>query len=298
MLAHLAAHPQGGRGLFPLDDPLALATVVARAHVVAAERDFGYALRLLGKAQAYRPDTAWADVPWVTDPLTASSADPAIVTNLAIDLLDLLPGRSPGAMRTAMNPYLQLIRNTIAVHPEHASLLGAAGYLFRRFDVAEALSYAAAADRLAPSHASAVALGLIYRDLGRTGEALHAFERALSYAPDSLEVHADMCDLLLEADRLDEALTYARRARGIDPSDICSQIFVLAIQFRQTRQAADLDALIEFCRAQPAGTHGHQHGESVLRLTVLKTASRTATVEGSPRQVLAQVRRFRRGQPE
>jgi tetratricopeptide (TPR) repeat protein len=175
MLARLAAHPQGGRGLFPLDDPLALATVVARAHVVAAERDFDYALRLLGKAQAYGPDTPWADVPWVTDTLTASSADPAIVTNLAVDLLDLLRGRSPDSMRTAMNPYLQLVRNTIGVHPEDARLLGAAGYLVRRFDVAEAVSYAAAADRLDPSEASAVSLGLIYGDMGRTDEALHAF---------------------------------------------------------------------------------------------------------------------------
>jgi hypothetical protein len=47
LLARLAAHPEGGRDLFPLRDPLSLATVVALAHVVAAELDFGYALRLL-----------------------------------------------------------------------------------------------------------------------------------------------------------------------------------------------------------------------------------------------------------
>jgi hypothetical protein len=56
--------------------------------------------------------------------------------------------------------------------------------------------------------------------------------------------------------------------------------------------------LSNFCRAQPTGTHARQHGESVLQSTVLKTASRTATVEGSSRQVVAQVRRFLRGQPE
>jgi hypothetical protein len=57
LLARLAAHPEGGRSLFPLNDPLSLASVVARAHVVAAERDFGYALRLLAKAQAFAPET-------------------------------------------------------------------------------------------------------------------------------------------------------------------------------------------------------------------------------------------------
>lgn len=59
-------------------------------------------------------------------------------------------------MHPAMSPYLEPIRNVIAAHPDHASLLGAAGYLFRRFDVAEVVGYATRADRLAPSYASAV----------------------------------------------------------------------------------------------------------------------------------------------
>lgn len=53
-------------------------------------------------------------------------------------------------MRPAMSPYLEPIRNVIAAHPDHASLLGAAGYLFRRFNVAEVVGYATRADRLAP----------------------------------------------------------------------------------------------------------------------------------------------------
>ncbi len=298
MLARLAAHPRGGRDLFPLTSPLALARVVARAHVVAAEGDFGYALRLLGKAQAYAPETAWADVPWVTDAVTASSVNPAVVTNLAVDLLELLRDRGADSLRRAMNPYLQLIRNTIATHPDDANLLGAAGYFVRRFDAAEAAGYATRADQLAPSHASAIALGLIYRDLGRTGEALHAFERALSYKPGNLEVYADICDLLMDADRLDEALTYAQRALAIDPGHICSQIAARAIQFRQTRKAADFDALIELCRAQPADSHARRHGDRVLQSTVMKTASHTVTLQGSPRDMLAQIRRFLRGRPE
>jgi tetratricopeptide (TPR) repeat protein len=298
MLARLAAHPRGGRGLFPLTSPLALATVVARAHVVAAEGDFDDGLRLLGKAQAHAPETAWAEVPWVTDPVTASLIDPSVVADLAVDLLELLRVRSSDSLRPAMSPYLQLVRNTIGIHPGHANLLGAAGYFFRRFDVAEAVGYAARADQLAPCHASAIALGLIYRDLGRTGEALAAFERALSYDPGGLEVYADICDLLLDADRLDEALTYAQRALAIEPGHICSQIAALAAQFRQNRKAADLDALIDLCRAQPVGSHARRHGEHVVQSTVLKTASHTATLTGSPKDMLAQIRRFVRNRQD
>jgi tetratricopeptide (TPR) repeat protein len=298
MLARLAAHPQGGRELFPLTGPLALATVVARAHIVAAEGDFNYALLLIGKAQSYAPETAWADVPWVTAAATASAIDPAVVTNLAVDLLELLPGRSPDSIRPATSPYLQLLRNTIATYPDHADLLGAAGYLFRRFDVAQAVAYATRADQLAPSCASAIGLGLIYRDLGLTSEALDAFERALSHDPGRLEVYADICDLLLDADRLDEALTYAQRALAIDPGHICSQMATLAVRFRQTRKATDLDALIDLCHAQPAGTHARRHGDSVLQSTVMKTVSRTAVLTGSPGDMLTQIRRFAREQPD
>jgi len=298
MLARLAAHPRGGRDLFPMTSPLALARVVARAHVVAAEGDFDYALGLLGKAQAYAPETAWADVLWVTDAVTASAVNPAVVTNLALDLLELLRDRGADSLRPAMNPYLRLIRNTIAAHPEDANLLGAAAYFARRFDAAEAAGYATRADHLTPCHASAIALGLTYRDLGRTGEALHAFERALSYKPENLEVYADICDLLMDADRLDEALTYAQRALAIDPGHICSQIAARAIQFRQTRKAADFDAFTGLLRDQPTGTHARRHAERVLQSTVMKTADRTTTVQGSPRGVLAQTRRFLRGRPE
>jgi tetratricopeptide (TPR) repeat protein len=296
MLARLGAHPRGGRELFPLDDPLSLATVVARAHVVAAEGDFNYALRLLGKAQTYAPETAWADVLWVTDLATASAVDPAVVTNLAVDLLKLLRGGSLDRDGPAVRPYLHLVRNTITAYPDRANLLGAAGYLFRRFDLAEAAGYATRADQLAPSYPNAVGLGLIYRDQGLTSQALNAFERALSHEPASLEVYADICDLLLDADRLDETLAYAQRALAIDPGHVCSQIATLAARFRQTRQSADFDALIALCRAQPDGSHARRHGDSILRSTAIKTASRTAVITGSPEEILAQARRFARRQ--
>ena len=298
MLARLVAHPRGGRGLFPLTSPMALATVVARAHAVAAEGDFDYGLRLLGKAQASAPETGWADVPWVTDPATASLIDPSVAANLAIDLLELLRVRGSDSLRPAMKPYLQLIRNTIAAHPDHTNLLGAAGYFFRRFDVAEAADYATRADKLAPCHASAIALALIYRELGLTSQALAAFERALTYEPGDLEVYADICDLLLDADRLDEALTYARRALAIEPGHICSQIAALAVQFRQNRKAADLDALIDFCQAQPADSHARSHGESVLHSTIIKTASETVTLTGSAKEIQEQIRRFLSDRPD
>ncbi len=156
----------------------------------------------------------------------------------------------------------------------------------RRFSPAEAAGYAARADELAPSSASAIALGLIYRDLGRTDDAARAMERALRLDPGNLEVYADLCDLLMDAGLLDEALACARRALAIDPGYTCCQIAALAVRFRQGRQAADLDDLIRLCQAQPAGTHARRHGDQVLGSTVRKTANRTTTIHGSPHHLL------------
>jgi tetratricopeptide (TPR) repeat protein len=294
LLARLTAHPEGGRELFPLDDPLSLATVVARAHVAAAERDFGYALRLLAKAQAFAPTTPWADVPWVTAPATAAETEPAVVATIAVGMLDVL--RSHGAdaadaVRAAMSPYLRLVRNAIKAHPDHADLLGAAGYFFRRFDLTEAAGYAARADELAPCRASANAIALIRIDQGRTDEALHVYERALTYEPDNPEAYADICELLLNADRLDEALGYARRGLAIDPGHVCCQVSALAAQFRQTRQAEYFDALIALYQAQPGESHASRHAASTLQAVVTKTAARSVTLRGSGRQVLKATRR-------
>lgn len=298
LLARLAAHPEGGRNLFPLDDPLSLATVVARAHVAAAEHDFGHALRLLAQAQAFAPKTPWADVLWVVAPETAAETDPADVATIAVDMLDILRSHGTDGLRAAMSPYLRLVRNAINAHPAHANLLRAAGYFYRRFDLAEAARYAARADKLAPSMASAISIALIYGDQGRTDEALRAFERALTYDPGNLDVYADICELLMNAERLDDALGYARRGLAIDPGHPCCQISALAVQFRQTHKAEYFDALVALHEAQPEASHAASHAARTLEAAVMKTATRTVVLRGSPRQMLKAARRTLRNWSE
>jgi hypothetical protein len=135
VLARLAAHPRGGSQLFPWEQPLALDRCLARAHVLALERSFDEALQLLGMAQRFSPLTAWADVPWVTNPATASVADPRVVAGLVLDFMPLLRSSDPGDLRPAMKPYLRLVRNAMAAHPDAAVLREAAVSFLRRFDI-------------------------------------------------------------------------------------------------------------------------------------------------------------------
>jgi tetratricopeptide (TPR) repeat protein len=297
MLARLAAHPRGGSRLFPREERLALSRALARAHVLAYEREFDEALALLGMAQAFRPLTPWADVPWVTNPDTAAAADPGVVASLAVDFLAILRGSELDELRPAMRPYLRLVRNSIAAHPYAAKLHGAAAYFVRRFDPAEAAGYAERADRLEPCHASAVGLGMTYRDLGLLDDALVAFDRALDYQPDTLVVFADIVDMLFDADRLDEALSYARRALQVDPGYVCCKAAIHAIRFSQTRQASYTDALTALYKAQPEGSHEQGHIGRLMFTAMHKAGAQATVSSGTPRQVLRQTRQAIKRRP-
>lgn len=296
LIARLAAHPDGGLQLFPLDDPLTLANVLGHAHAAAAKREFDKALQLLGKAQAFAPQTPWADVPWVADPATAAAADPQVVTNLTVDLNSIIPDLDEARRLPVASPYLRLVRNAADAHPDHAPLYGSAGFLFRRFDAAEAARYAERSEELNPSSPAAVALALIYRDQGRTEDAVQAIKRAVERDSRNPERYADACDLLLKAGRTAEARGYALRGLDIDPRHACCEISAAAAEFCQTRRSEHFDQLIQLTKSHPVGSHAYNHAAEVTRLVAEATGSRTVTLQGSPRQIKRQLKRELRNQ--
>lgn len=296
LIARLAAHPEGGLRLFTLDDPLTLADVLGHAHVAAARREFDKGLLLLGKAQAFAPETPWADVPWVTDPATAAAADPQVVTNLTVDLTSIVRDLDETKRLPVASPYLRLVRNAVDTHSDHAPLHGAAGFLFRRFDAAEAARYAERSEELNPSSAAAVALALTYRDRGCIDDAVQAIERAVERDSRNPERYADACDLLLQAGRTAEARGYALRGLDIDPRHACCEISVVAAEFCQTRRSEHFDRLIRLTQSHPVGSHAYNHAAEVMRLVTETTRSRTVTLQGSPRKIKRQLKRELRNQ--
>ncbi len=85
-------------------------------------------------------------MPWVADPATAAAADPQVVTNLTVDLNSIIGELDEARRLLVAGPYLRLVRNAAGAHPDHAPLHGSAGFLFRRFDAAEAARYAERSD--------------------------------------------------------------------------------------------------------------------------------------------------------
>jgi tetratricopeptide (TPR) repeat protein len=281
LLAGLASHPEGGRELFPLGESPSLAYVLARAHVAASERDYDHALGLLAKAQAFAPATAWADAPWIASKDTAEQASPDWVIHVAREIHGLLRTQDSPELRAALRPYLPLVRNAIAVHPDNGRLLGIAGFLFRRYDAAEALRYASRADQLSPSQGTATALGYAHRDLGQTQQALAAWEHAIARGGTStLNVYSDIQALLLQADRPAEAISYAERALAIDKDHACSQITLLAARLRQTRKAEYFDALTEIYKTSQETSHARGCAASALQTVTMKNATKIRVFRG------------------
>jgi tetratricopeptide (TPR) repeat protein len=235
-------------------------------------------------------------VPWVADPATAAAADPQVVTNLTVDLNSIIRDLDEARRLPVASPYLQLVRNAADAHPDHAPLHGSAGFLFRRFDAAEAARYAERSEELDPSPQAAVALALVYRDQGRTEDAVQAIKRAVERDSRNPERYADACDLLLEAGRTAEARGYARGGLDIDPRHACCEISAAAAEFCETRRSEHFDRLIQLAKSHPAGSHAYSHAAEVTRLVLEATGSRTATLQGSPRHIKRQLKRELRSQ--
>ena len=80
-------------------------------------------------------------------------------------------------------------------------------------------AYARLADRLLPSPASAMTLGLCAARRGRTDEGIVALRRAARWNPRNAAAHANLALLLLEAGDLAGARNHAVRASSLRPGD-------------------------------------------------------------------------------
>ncbi|GAA4517352.1 hypothetical protein GCM10023191_089700 [Actinoallomurus oryzae] len=271
----LAEH--GGRGLFPLGDPLSAARVVARAHVVAYEGDYDYALPLLVKAQVYSADIPWAiGVPWLIGPDAAGAIDVRTVINAAVGLLQIMRPLADAGHTSHIEPYLTLARNSVALHGDNGPLLSAVAYLARYFDLEYAARCAQAGFDLAPSHPAGAVLGLTRRDQGRDDAAIAAFEAALEYDPAGVGVLTDLGELLLDNGRPEEARSYAMKVLEQESDNLCAQLTVHGANFLLTRKEADLEAIMRIQRTSSAQTHAHTHATKLLTSVIQRTAVRTA----------------------
>ena len=265
VLATLLTHPEGGVDLWTLDGDVYVGTAVARAHALAFRGEYAEALSLLVSVQGHEPGMAWADVPWVLDSELAAKLDPDELLTVFVQLLKAVPDPCPEELAPAFAPYVQLVRNLVAAYPGSGNLLWMASVLTRRLGLLdEATSYAIESERVEPTDRAAIAVGYALRSQGRTDEALAALERALGYQPGNVSVYADIAGMLGDADRLDEAISWAERSLAIDPVHDCSLVERHGLLFRRDGSVDDLVAIADLLRSAEPGSHEEHHAAGEL----------------------------------
>ncbi|GAA4097996.1 tetratricopeptide repeat protein [Actinomadura miaoliensis] len=261
LLAALAAHPRGGADLFPLDQPVFLGTVVARAHVLASRGEPQQALSLLVSAQSHEPGGAWADVPWMRDPALPARLAPDDVSMLVMRLASGLGDPVPEDERPPLRPFCDLARAMCAAHPGHGAMLWTSSILMRRVGATgEAIELAARSESVEPSFHAAMALGYAYRAERRYQEAEQAWLRALRFDPGNLALYTDIGELLALAGRPADGLAWVERALQQDPRDPSAFPTACGMRFERDGDLAHLVALADYMREHP----DNGHADSVL----------------------------------
>lgn len=265
LLAVLASRPDGGPGLWSLDGEVYVGTAVARAHALAYHGAYSEALGVLASAQDHQPVPPWGDVPWVLDPELPGRLDPDDLVGLFGQLAGIAPDPCPDELRPAMAPYAALARHAATAHPDSAAVLWIASIFLRRLGDAEAAAdLAQRSERVEPTDRAAIAYGYAVRSQGKRDEALAAFERALTYNPGNLALHADIAGLLSDDGRLDEAIDWTERALAIDPSHDCSLIARHGLRYERDGDTDELVRLADLLAATESGTHEARHADGEL----------------------------------
>lgn len=256
LLAALAAHPHGGADLFPLEQPVFLGTVIARAHVLASQGRPAEALELLVSAQCHDPRGAWADVPWVRDPALPARLAPDQASMTIMRLASRLDDPVPEDARAPLRPFADLALALCDAHPDHPAMLWTSSILMRRLGATgEAIRLAARSETVQPSFYAAMALGYAYRAERRYDEAEQAWLRALRFEPDNLALYTDIGELLANAGRADEGLQWVERALQKDPENECAFPTACGMRFARDGDLAHLVALSDYLREHPENGH-------------------------------------------
>ncbi|GAA3159001.1 hypothetical protein GCM10010466_57240 [Planomonospora alba] len=243
-------------GLFPVERPAFLGSVLARAHLLAARGGYAEALELLASAQRHDASGRWAHVPWVLDPelpgrLPAETLA-RILTGLAAALADPVPQEE----RAGLEPFVRLARHGARVHAGSATLLWAASILLRRAgEPEEALVLAERSAGQEPSPQAEIAVYGACRALERWDGAEKALLRALEFDPGNLYVRTDLGELLHLAGRPAEGLAWVEGVLRVDPRHESAYPTACGMRFERDGDLRHLIDLADHLREHPDNDH-------------------------------------------
>ncbi len=238
--------------LQPDGDPaLELVAAAQRAYVCASNRDFKVAIPLLASAAQRHPEAPlllWASE-WVRVDAAAAELDPPQILDIMKATLPWVglvpsPARVDDPRRRnleAMSEVLAAVRNAAS---GDALVLYASACVLRRlarFD--EAIELAHHAWQIDPSWSTTIGVACALRDSKRVDEAASWYMRALALKPGETSALLDMGDMLLDAERHDEAMAAYAQVLQRSPQDPWAEPSLLYTRWKKDSQPEDEELL-------------------------------------------------------
>ena len=210
----------------PLGERPFFATVAVRAYVLARRRDLTTAIQLLVRVFTVEPAVPFIrwGVSWLSAPGAAAKVDVDDVVQSLVELLERFPGDDlDDEDRERLAETLPLLEALEEAHPDSWRLSGVQSMILRKVGkYAEASRAAEKAFAAEPASSTAVTLAYARREEGDFPAARAAFEAAIGFEPESLEIPADLAQLLCNNDQMDEGMALFDAILAKDPKHHCA----------------------------------------------------------------------------
>ena len=210
----------------PLGDKPYFATVAVRAYVLARRRDLTTAIQLLLRVFTVEPSVPFVQwgASWLSAPGAAAKVDVDEVVYSLIQLLQRFPGDDlDDEDREALAETIPLLDALEEAHPTSWRLAGVQSMILRKIRrYEEASSAAEKAFAAEPVSSTAVTLAYARREEGDFPAARAAFEAAIRLDPGSLEIPADLAQLLCNHGLMDEGMALFDAILEKDPGHHCA----------------------------------------------------------------------------
>jgi tetratricopeptide (TPR) repeat protein len=210
----------------PLGEAPYFATVAVRAYVLARRRELTTAIQLLLQVFTVEPSVPFVQwgASWLSAPGAAARVEVDEVVYSLIQLLKRFPGDAlDDAAREALAETLPLLEALEEAHPGSWRLAGVQSMILRKVgQYEEASRLAEKAFAAEPVSSTAVTLAYARREEGNFPAARAAFEAAIRLDPESLEIQADLAQLLCNEGLMAEGIALFDAILAKDPRHHCA----------------------------------------------------------------------------
>lgn len=260
LLSEIIAAAPDPMALVELDGDVSFVDAANRSYVLAWMRRWSEAMDLITDVAEIRPDIPymlWCEW-WMSQPgVLASIPLSELISGIVVDILKIaskcptpIPDDDP--RKPTLESGARILSAIRAAHPGEGMLWFGSSMVARRVGATgDALTFAQHAYQIDPSWKSAIGVANALRDGKRLDEAAQWFARARQHDGKDVSAFLDCGDMMLEAERLDDAAKQYEGALAIEEDHPWATASMTYLRYLRNRDPASKLALLRLTEAEP-----------------------------------------------